>query len=351
VLNGPSAAIFDLGTEFQMSVGKDGVTDVAVTDGEVELSLIGDDGNTLVSRRMHESGAVRLSGAVGEIESRPFEKDTSFPLVQKLPSPSLNVSPGYVNSVMGLSPLIYWRFEKPTSEIISNSSSDAANGIIHYGGKADSVQVIDGHVQFTRESGLRYVRTQNAIEGLGETPLTIEFWMRPDDMEHSTCLGVYPDNESPGVTHLNVIEIVTNTFLIHEPGAVRFLVRSPPGEVSNYEVNAFTSGVCVPGQWQHVVAIWDEREIRLYYNGRLERLIEVERPPSPGAFHLILGQLKPHRTERQFSGGIDELAVYQRILTPEEIEDHFRMLATLNPDSTNQLASPASASRITTVGK
>jgi len=247
-----------------------------------------------------------------------------------------------------LRPVIYWRFEEPAPEIVSSSSSGAADGIIQYGAKSDSVKVIEGHVQFMRESGLRYIRTQNAIQGLGETPLSIECWMRPDDLKHSTCIGIYPDNESPGVTHLNVIEVVTNTFLIHEPGAVRFLVRSPPGEITNYEVNAFTSGVCVPGKWQHVVAVWDQRDIRLYYNGRLERLIKVERPPSPGAFHVILGQLKPHRTERQFSGGIDEFALYQRSLSAEEIESHFRMLATLNPDSTNQLVSPASATRIST---
>lgn len=336
VLNGPNAAVVDLGTEFQMSVSDDGITDVAVTEGEIELSLLGDDGNTLVSQRIDESGSVRLNRNTDELEMRAFEPGDSFPSVSSLPKTALVVSHEYVDAVLEDGPEIFWRFEDASLEFITDSSEAGTKGLIHRGAVPATLDVTGGNVEFQREQGIRYIRTDESIDGLGNGPLTFEFWMRPNDLQHSTCLAVYPDDANPGVNHLNVIEIVTDTFLIHEPGAMRFLVRSPPSVGPSHGVNAFTPSVCTPGQWQHVVAVWDESDIRLYFNGRQERQIDVRQPYISGKFHIILGQLKPFRNERQFAGAIDEVAVYRKVISAEDIKRHFELISNLNPNFVSQ---------------
>ncbi len=332
VLNGPNSAIVDLGTEFQMGVDQSGVTDVAVTNGEIELSLLGDDGNTLVSQRVTENGSVRLDRSSESLKLRSDEIARSFPVISAPAETPLVVPAEYADDVRRLEPVLYWRFEDGAVDVPGNESDGAHVGEVRHGESQSSLMLVDGHVKFEREKGLRFIQTKEAIDQLGTGPVSFEFWMRPDDLQHATCLGVFPDDERPGVTHLNVVEIVTNTFLVHEPGAVRFLVRSPPGQGPKdaQEFNAFTPSLCTPGRWQHVVAVWDQSEVRLYSNGHLHRQISVQTPQSPGRFHVIIGQLKPHRNERQFSGALDEVAVYRRALSDDDVKRHFDIISKQN---------------------
>ena len=71
VLNSPTAAVYDLGTEFSVSVDDTGESEVAVLSGEVELSLLGDDGNTRTSRRVSKDEVFRVAegGQISESES------------------------------------------------------------------------------------------------------------------------------------------------------------------------------------------------------------------------------------------------------------------------------------------
>lgn len=337
VLNGPGAAVVDLGTEFRMSVDADGMTEVAVTNGEIELSLLGEDGNTLVSKRLNESGSVRFGNGTGSIEDGTFDANSDFPSTLLQPVVPLRVSESYVADVLSLDPQIYWRFEDVEGNVLSGETQQSVNAMIYSEASEDCVEVRQGHVSFRRDDGrLRYLRSAEPIAGLASGPLSFEFWMWPEDLQHSTCLGVYPDDDAPGQNHLNVIEVVSDTFLIHEPGAVRFLVRSPPERDSKYGVNAFTPGICTPGQWQHVVAVWDVSEIRLYVNGQLQRRVGIDQPFSGEAFHVILGQLKPFVAERQFAGAIDEFVVYRTALSDRDVERHFQKIAADNPHCTAQ---------------
>lgn len=337
VLNGPRAAIVDLGTEFNMNVTSDGVTDVSVTDGEVELSLLGEDGNTLVSQRLAESKTVRLNSPPGSMESLAFDNSQAFSDLHKLPEIGLHVSEDYVRHVASLAPEIYWRFEDSSEEQVQDHSANGMQAILVNPPEDTAATIQNGSLRLRHSSRSRYARTLQPIEDFGHGPLTFEFWMRPDHLGHATCLAVYADEGKPGEHHLSVIEIVTNTFLIHEPGAVRFLMRSPPSRHSEFGVNAFSPSVCTPGQWQHVVAVWNMDSIQLYFNGLMVRHVSVGQPDCPGKFHVILGQLDPVRVERQFSGALDEVAVYRRALSLSEVQLHYQMMTTANP----QLFEPA----------
>lgn len=339
ILNAPHAAVVDLGTEFSVSVDNKGVTDIAVTNGEIEWSILGEDGTTMTSSRLTEASAVRLNSRAGTSEQLPFHEPLELRQMQSLPEPALHVNAEYVQHVKSLKPEIYWRFEEADDQII-RSETGSVTGRIENNAADNSVSVQDGNIRFRRDfRQSRYLMTESPIEGLGRGPFSLEFWMRPDDIQHSTCAGLILDEEDFGRNHLSVVEIATDTFLVHEPAAVRFLVRSPPAHDYALGLNAFSPSVCTPGQWQHVVAVWDIGDIRLYFNGRLVRHLQSEQPLCDGQFHVILGQLRilPN-THRPYAGAMDEFALYRHALTDEDIRRHYELVASDNPDFTESVS-------------
>src|SRR5262249_17079804 len=120
----------------------------------------------------------------------------------------------------------------------------------------------------------------------------------------------------------------------HEPCTVRFLDRWPAAMTGGSDV--FSRRTVVPCLWHHVVGQKSGKTLELYVDG--ERV--GTSPASPDgagpagpattACRLIVGRLKqwslrPDMSEvRPFEGRLDELAVYDRPLKPEEISRHAR---------------------------
>lgn len=331
VLNAPGAAVVDLGTEFGVRIDETGTAEVEVLSGEVELSLLGDDGNTLHSERVEDSKAVRVDSRLNELTEIPGSPE-SFPRIHLSSDMALSVSDAYIDAVRNCQPIVYWRFEEPQANTAVNDVGEHWLGTFYNSNRnPDGIRIANGHATFKRTDTPRYVSISDPIADLNEESFSIEFWMRPDDLAHATVLGVYPETDLRAKTHLNVVEIVANTFLIHAPGAIRFLHRNPPEADVKAGINIFSSGICTPLQWQHVVVVKDSESLQMYYNGELARRVAATDTNGPGAFMILVGQLKPTSTERQFSGAIDELAIYRSRLNAAEIKNHFLLMKSQQP--------------------
>jgi len=329
-INAPSAAVIDLGTEFAMNVDETGASEVEVISGEVELSLLGDDGNTLFSRRVRETGSIRA-----DRQSKSLSETASgkiiFPRVQLHNDTPLIVGEDYADLIRQHEPTLYWRFENADDSIVKNEMGELFSGTIHRSDDdPDSLMVDNGHLTLRRTNSQRYVIMEEAIKGLNRKAYTIEFWMKPDDLTHSTCLGFFPVFAEQAAKKLNVIEIATDTNWVHSPGAIRFLDRYPPAQSPTTGTNIFSAGLCTPGQWQHVVVQKNDQGLDMYFNGQLVSHVDRQKGFGSGDFRMIVGQLSLREDERfwrQFAGSIDELAVYQRTLTSAEIESHYKLIA------------------------
>jgi hypothetical protein len=82
----------------------------------------------------------------------------------------------------------------------------------------------------------------------------------------------------------------------------------------------------VPGQWRHVVGVWNGGEQRVYVDG-VVRAVSATQGLTLNARSIseetarLGAQAKPdHRSERYFRGAIDEVAVFDRALSEEEIQ-------------------------------
>ena len=151
----------------------------------------------------------------------------------------------YVIAVRDCQPIIYWRFEANEENIILNDAGEHWSGAIHNSiNSPDGIRLANGHAIFSRTDAPRFLSTSDPIPDLNEQSFSLELWMRPDDLAHSTVLGIHPENEPDARAHLNVIEIATNTFAKHEPSAIRFLHRNSPEAHFKYGRNFFSSGIC-----------------------------------------------------------------------------------------------------------
>lgn len=337
ILNTADAAVVDIGTEFGLRFDDSGQPEVEVMEGEVEFSLLGADGSTLTSRRVqqseivavdhHDSGPARLADKAKRNAGGPL---LSLPIVAP---PATNDQ--YSALIREHRPLVYWRFETETDGIVPNEMGEKWSAKITQSPGDETtvtseptITVKQGRLNLQRGDAARCVISDEPIQGLDASDFAIEFWMNPDDLEHSHCVGLTPFLMTEPMAYLSVVEIVTDTFLIHQPGSLRVLYRNPPGRRHEYGKNVFSPGMVTPGQWHHVTMVNSEDALSLYLNGKLVRSLDSEmgnEPTSPEGFRIILGQLTKDLAMRQFAGAIDEFALYDRALEPSEILEHYQV--------------------------
>jgi hypothetical protein len=78
-------------------------------------------------------------------------------------------------------------------------------------------------------------------------------------------------------------------------------------------------------KWQHIVAVKDHTEMRLYVD-TVQVASAPDSTPLSDGLELLVGQIDRERDWRPFVGQLDELAFYDRALSKEEIEKHYHLV-------------------------
>ncbi|MHC4799112.1 MAG: LamG domain-containing protein, partial [Planctomycetota bacterium] len=99
---------------------------------------------------------------------------------------------------------------------------------------------------------------------------------------------------------------------------LRFLYRCPPGNRGGSETN-YKMGKEMVGSWHHVVAMKKGAGLLLYLDGKRVGSAKNKKHLE-GAFNVVLGNLHKHKSERHFSGSIDDVRIYDQSLPETEIE-------------------------------
>lgn len=324
VLNAPDAAIVDLGTEFAVNIDDFGRSEVHVIDGEVEVSLLGDDGSTLTSERLNEDSSLRVHSQHAALET--IEGAVAPALsIRDLPASALPVTDRYYDSVLESRPFLYWRFDRTEAGAVPNEVAPEWSARLQGEGDSDGLAFDNGAARFRPGTSARFVGPDESLVDFNRDEYSIELWVNPDRLHWATIVAVIPEGDVWSRYHLNVIELAHRTTLVHTPGSFRFLHRHPPNRTGG--VNLFSHEGCTPGQWHHLVAVKTSDELRLYLNGRLSRHLDGLQDAS-GDLHyrLVLGQLRENSDERQFAGSIDEFALYRRALTDGEVRAHYHAM-------------------------
>ncbi len=205
------------------------------------------------------------------------------------------------------SPIAYYRLgEAAGSAAMTDSSGNHRDGTYKNDQESGPVGISgdgDHARRFIGSGGYGYV---NAVAA-PRFQSTLEAWVNPEDHRDQSVLG-----------HGEAGEIYI------EGGLIKF---------RHMGTTVAASTGPAPGRFTQVVAVWDGVTISLYVDGRLRGQTEAtKRPSSISTFYVGYGEIKPW-----FKGSIDEVAYYDRALTPGRVLEHF--LADPPPEGDDAVAS------------
>ncbi|NRB76811.1 MAG: FecR domain-containing protein [Verrucomicrobiales bacterium] len=315
----PDAAVVDLGTEFALSVDDEGESLVHVYDGEVHVSLLGEDGSTHSSSSIYGGNSLEWSLDKQFLNASEKSPD-SLPRVEKRDDRFLEVSEEYRDLVMESAPLVYWDFKGGKTNNLMGP---------HYEG------VLGGDALPSNDAlsfdGNGFIMSSESIPDLNKE-YTLSLWVKPSKVQYATISAIgRVSSNGRHLKHHHLLELVHETHVMHKPISVRLLHRSNEGEEVS-EQNLFSDEAYLPSKWVHLVAVTKPGSLELYLNGALTRRMEKAYEQSEEDHLLVLGRIGHLRDLRPFQGLLDEFALYNRALTAEEIQKQFEAMASSNPE-------------------
>ncbi len=326
-LNGPVSAITNGSSEFVYHVRAKDAGSIDVYRGEVMASMLGANGDTLLNELVTADHSAVFQGTHLDVKTVAFtESDrTSIMPVDDI---SLSPSARYAAMIKQDQPLIYWRFEEGDihGNLVRNHMSERYTGQLHLADD-NSMSIGRGTLQFQRSKQRRFLKLSEPIEGLNRGEFTMEFWVRVDRLHWGTFVGLLPTEQADPEreTHLCLLEYANRTNLVHRPATVRLLYRYP-AETYHGGLNSFSPNSCTPGLWTHVVAVKTDEGTHLYVNGQHKGISDDLSFDDNSSYTVVVGQIDSARPSRQLEGQIDEIAIYEKALTPNQVKRHYETM-------------------------
>jgi len=209
----------------------------------------------------------------------------------------------------GSGPVSHWKFDEGGGDIAYDSVGDN-NGTVH--GAQWSEGWIDGALDFDGDADYVEVPDSPELRFDGTEPFTVSAWFQrlADMPDNETLVGKGFNGDPENLNYLLRVRKTDNTvcwFWEHSSGTNDDLSSSVVPEL---------------GQWYHAVGVWDGTEQKIYVNG-VERnsTIPAGLPDSSGNRPVVIGRMFGGSSPagQDFNGLIDDVRIYDRALSDEEI--------------------------------
>ena len=327
---GPRWAVVDLGTEFAINVDVDGKLIGRVFKGRAEAALLTAAGSPersylMDSTDIGSSTAVEIDARTGLLE--PIADPGDFAQASRPVAPSLKLGPYYAAAVLQSKPWGYWKFESMEGGAIPNEVAGHAplqvTGTVRLDGPTGGNRWAD----FPAAGAPQFLEMQHEWHPARHPGYAVELWCLSESIAHSTLVSLAThENTRP---HIFLVELTArNRLTMHKPASVRVLRRWRPGGAKVDEI--YSRDPYVPFRWCHIVAQIRGEHIELFMDGLLASSISIDPRQADVPCHFVLGRLTGDPTTgistgRPFVGRMDEVAVYDRPLTDDEIQNHYRL--------------------------
>ena len=227
---------------------------------------------------------------------------------------------GYADAVYADAPRGYWRLGEPKDwQVVHDIGENEVDGRTHgprFGG--DGVLLGDPDTSAAFDGGEDSIGVGDHYDFAGNQPFTLEAWMRPAKVDGHfrvlMCKHGYVNDQRQGWLLWH-----------HETWGTS---GTGKGYVGFERFRDGTAGLGTPGdliqvgRWSHVAATYDGEWLRIYIDGE-----EVAQRDGQTAglldtdFSLSIGQCSWDGS--QFEGDLDDVAIYERALTPKEVGEHY----------------------------
>jgi len=194
----------------------------------------------------------------------------------------------------------YWKFDEGSGTIAYDSTIYKNNGTLTCVGTGCSpptwqspANCISGScLSFNGSSN--YVSIPDSVDISPINAVTIETWVKA------------PDTQARGLVDKDRV----SSYDLHINGKFRFMIN-----------NSVLDSVTAPNNsWQYVVATYDGSNMKIYINGILESTKTQTGTIGDTTGPLYIGRLTDGY---YFNGLIDEVRIYNRALSPAEIQQHY----------------------------
>lgn len=257
------------------------------------------------------------------------------PAVDPFPTlPKLLAQPAsYRTTVLGQSPVGYWPLDAARGDELRNHVHGSSTGLLSSGVRsgepgmgqaggfagfvaANRSLYLNGSLDYAVIHGLDGLHGVNRREG------AVSFWIRRpasvagrDEMLWLTGLG----DEGWLLPNKAVLHVALTA-----SGHVVFEIEN-----EDDDVYLSSSSNIADGRWHQVVASWGPKSVDLFIDGRLAAQDRASRVLAEGNFrgrHVRFGKPSFEQFERfnSFTGWVDEIALWDRPLSPAEVEIQFR---------------------------
>jgi hypothetical protein len=272
-------------------------------------------------------GTLYYAHVTGPFESADSAQASLFVI------PHTNDAPvsGYSKVVMADRPVGYWRLDETNTSTTALDTVGSFDGTyfslgtdLTYGYTSGIPHEIDTAIHATNSATMTvpYALELNPVTG----PWSVEFWIQPTSLDVNNFLTPISSegnqNFGANLSGWNIYQ--------HVAGVWTWNIYSGGGGGSF--TSEFTDNPIVPGKWYHMVLTDDGTNMVWFSNNRQVFSIGtkavgfvpngVNGDPTLGGGPLTLA-VRSDGVFGAWDGGIDDVAVYNYVLTPSQIQNHF----------------------------
>lgn len=324
VMESPGFKVVDLGAEFAITVNPDNTGSCKVFEGEADVSFVNSLGSLSSTRRLNRGEEVKISPADRTMKLLAGE-GKSYPEMKIPPKPALALTDSYPADVLALGPTDYWRFEEMADRKIENEIPGRPV-IAAFGDVAIETETSGNH-----SGRLKYSANNGSFvaEVLKPRNLTADFtvamFTQFDWLQNYTLFASSRwDDANPRVPRGN--QFVFKAYASFEQSGIQgtglyAVFRDKPAWHGGAEI--FGDQLLRPKFWHHVAITRNSSEVFIYLDGKLVAREDVTSIPI-NFDHLYIGRSDspsrpPEYLERGLIGNVDEVAIFDRQLSEEEI--------------------------------
>jgi len=201
----------------------------------------------------------------------------------------------------------WWPGENATTDIVGTNAAANAGGIFYTNGRAGR------GFRYNGSSYLRVPASPATHVGASTNGFTLEMWVNPDDVSGAHTLAEWYGNGSPWAVHFWVTG--------WNAGAGNLGVAIP--EINGtYHSLVSSPGKLVAGAWQHVAVTYHRPtgQATIYLNGTNLATANLGSYVANTTTDLYLGARVNDSATYYFRGVMDEVSLYNRALSPTEIQ-------------------------------
>ena len=210
---------------------------------------------------------------------------------------------GDVNLTKGL--VAHYDFEENMIDNINGNNGTIFGGVKYVDGvigKGISLNGIDGYVQIKNSEDINFSVDEN---------FTISIWANVAKIQNSNKLG------------LTILGKWRDTF----PYAIRFIPENSNFKVTSYDGNdsiTIRSNSIKRLDFYNIVFSKADSTYSLYINGELHKTILKALKQFSSLSDLLIGARYLSKANNFFTGIVDELKIYNRAISPEEIKSAYK---------------------------